>query len=190
MRVELVPDTTNVVSFPVERRVRPTLELLREIAPDLRVVLSIAEAFDLAVPAPDLRALTDAETAEYILNHVVGAGGSRHRALDALLDPVVAHAVAACRAAHDLSVDAAEARKTVQHARAALNCWIEPLQKRAEGLTRKAAELLIEAHARVEQTEGVARAVGIARRGETWTPRDVQAEAEALFGMVNPGNVG
>jgi hypothetical protein len=50
--------------------------------------------------------------------------------------------------------------------------------------------LLIEAHAHVEQTEGVARAVGMARRGETWTPRDLQAEAEALFGMVNPGNVG
>jgi hypothetical protein len=101
-----------------------------------------------------------------------------------LLGPVVARAVAACRAAHDLSVDAAEARQAVQLAWTARNCGIEPPQERADALTRKAAELLIEAHARVEQTEGVARAVGIARRGETWTPRDPRAEAEALFETV------
>ncbi len=38
MRVEVLPGMTNVVRFPVERRARPTLELLREIAPDVRVV--------------------------------------------------------------------------------------------------------------------------------------------------------
>jgi hypothetical protein len=44
--------------------------------------------------------------------------------------------------------------------------------------------LLIEAHARVEEAEGVARAVEMARRGETWTPRDIRAEEAALFGVV------
>src|SRR5208283_3801485 len=32
MRAELLPGMTNVLRFPVERRARPTLELLREIA--------------------------------------------------------------------------------------------------------------------------------------------------------------
>ena len=43
------------------------------------------------------------------------------------------------------------------------------------------AALLIGAHARVEEAEGVARAVGLARRGESWTPRDFRAEQDALF---------
>ena len=105
-------------------------------------------------------------------------------ALDALLDPVVARAVDACRAAHDMALDAAEAQQMLHQAQTSGHCWAEPLQQRAEALTLKAATLLIEAHARVEEAEGVARAVGLARRGETWTPRDLQAEAEALFGLV------
>jgi hypothetical protein len=175
---------TNVVRFPIERRAPPTLELLRDIAPDPREVLAIAESFGLDVPVPDLRARVDAETAGHIMNHLAEADGTLQGALDALLDPVVARAVAACRAAHDRSVDAAAARQALRDAQAAGHFWIEPMQARAEALTLKAAELLIAAHARVEEAEGVARAVAIARRGETWTPRDPQAEAEALFGRV------
>ena len=33
----------NVLRFPIERRARPTLDLLREIAPDVREVLNIAD---------------------------------------------------------------------------------------------------------------------------------------------------
>ena len=55
MRVELLPGMTNVVRFPVERRARPTLELLRGIAPDVREVLNLAEAFGMEMPLPDLR---------------------------------------------------------------------------------------------------------------------------------------
>jgi hypothetical protein len=184
MRVELMPDTTNVVRFPIERRMRPTLELLREIAPDRYAVPLIAQAFDLDAPPPDLRSRVDAETAEYLLNHFADTGDIRHRALDALLEPVVARAVEACRAAHNLAVDAAEARDAVHYAQTAGHFWMVPLMERAETLARKAAELLIEAHARVEQTEGVARAVGMARRGETWTPRDRSAETGTLLGMA------
>jgi len=34
---ELLDGMTNVVRFPVEQRARPTIELLRDIRPDLRV---------------------------------------------------------------------------------------------------------------------------------------------------------
>ena len=96
MHIEMLPGTANVVRFPVERRARPTLGLLREIAPDLREVLSIAEAFGLETPAPDLRDRVDAATAEYILNQFGGVGGPPAGALAALLDPVVARAITAC----------------------------------------------------------------------------------------------
>jgi hypothetical protein len=184
MRIEMLPGTMNVVRFPVERRARPTLDLLRDIAPDAREVLVIAEAFDIEAPAPDLRARADRETAEYILNQVAGSGSEIMASVDALLDPVVAKAIAACRAAHDLSIDAAEAQQVLQRARTAGHFWIDPLRERAEALLRRSAELLIEAHARYEEAEGVARAVGLARRGETWTPRDHRAEEEALFGPM------
>ena len=97
MRLDRLAGTTNVVRFPVERRARPTLDLMREMAPDVREVPAIAEAFDLEAPAPDLRARVDAETARYIMEQFGGTGGVPARALETLLDPVVAAAVAAWR---------------------------------------------------------------------------------------------
>jgi hypothetical protein len=172
MHIEMLPGTTNVVRFPVERRARPTLGLLREIAPDLREVLSIAEAFGLEAPPPDLRDRVDAATAEYILNQFGGADGPPAGALAALLDPVVARAIAACRAAHDA---AAEAQQAPRHA------WANG-HGRTEALTLRMVSLFIAALVAAEEAEGVARAVGLARRGELWTPRDLRADEAALFG--------
>lgn len=187
MRSELLPGMTNVVRFPVERRACPTLDLLREIAPDVRELLAVADAFGLDVPAFDLRARVDAATAEHIAKHLACAGEVLQCALDALLDPAVVQAVAACRAAHGGAVDAAEARQALLRAQTAGQVRIGPLQEHAEAVTLTAAGQLIEAHARVEEAEGVARAVGMARRGEKWMPRDPQAEAEALFGIGQTG---
>jgi hypothetical protein len=184
MRIELLPGLTNVVRFPIERRARPTLQVLRDIAPDVRELMSIAHAFGLAGPVSDLRDRTDAETAEHILNHVPETGERRRAALDALLEPVVARAIDACRAAHDLSVETTYAHQAMVRAQMYWRPGVAPLQQRAETLTLKTVELLVEAHARVEAAEGVARAVGIAQRGETWTPRDVRADEKALFGLA------
>ena len=181
MRIEMLPGMTNVVRFPVERRARPTLELLRDIAPDVREVLSIAEAFDLDMPAHDLRDRVDLETAEHILNRIAGTR-MLSSALDELVNPTVARAIDACRAAHDVSVAAAEAQQVLLSAQVAGHSWLDPLRERAEALTLRTAEFLIDAHRRVEEAEGVARAVGFARRGENWTPRRHRADEEALFG--------
>ena len=181
MRIEMLPGMTNVVRFPVERRARPTLELLRDIAPDAREVLSIAEAFDLDIPGPDLRARVDQETAEHIVNTIVDMR-MLSSALDELANPTVARAVDACRAAHDASVAAAEAQKVLLSAQISGHFRLDPLRERAEALTLRTAELLIDAHMRVEEAEGVVRAVGFARRGEKWTPRSYRADEEALFG--------
>ena len=47
MNIELLPGLTNVIRFPLEERARPSCELLREIEPDIREVMSVAEAFGL-----------------------------------------------------------------------------------------------------------------------------------------------
>ena len=146
MRLDLWAGTTNVVRFPVERRARPTLELMREIAPDMREVGAIADAFDLEIPRPDLRARTDAETARYILDQFGGTEGVPPASLKALLDPVVAAAIAACHTAYDQADRTAEALLAVRQAEAAGGVWLDPLQQRADNEGQRMAELLIEAH--------------------------------------------
>ena len=187
MRVELLPGMKNVLRFPIERRARPTLDLLREIAPDVREVLNIAEAFGVEPPAHNLREQVDAATAEHIANQVPTSGPRRAAMLTGLLDPVITAAVAACRASHDAWLEAAEAQQTLLRAQSDEAFWIEPLCERTEALARRAAERLLVAHMRVEEAEGVARAVSIARRGEEWMPRDGRAEADALFGFAAAG---
>jgi hypothetical protein len=184
MRIELLLGTTNVVRFPVERRARPTLELLREIAPDLREVLSIAEAFGLGTPAPDLRDRVDAATAEYILNQFGGVGGPPAVALAALLDPVVAKAITACRVAHDKAADVVEAQRVLLTAQAGGQVRIDQLTERTEALALRTAHLFIAAMVAAEEAEDVARAVGLARCGEPWTPRDLHDDEAALFGQA------
>jgi len=184
MRIEKLPGLETVVRFPVERRARSTLALLRDIAPDVREVLAIAAAFGLAAPEPGLRDRVDAEMAEYILEQFGGNAAKLPQMLDELLNPVVTKAVAACRAAHDLSIDAVAAQQALLQARTEGHIGFAPLRERADALTQRTAELLIEAHIRVEKAEGAGRPVGLARRGEPWAPRDHRAEEEALFGPV------
>ena len=104
-------------------------------------------------------------------------------ALEALLEPVVATAIGACRAANDLAVDAADAQDELLRAETDGHFWIEPLRERAQALTLKTAELLIEAYTRSEEAEGVARAVRLAGRGVPWTPRNCRADEEALLAL-------
>src|SRR6516162_3634106 len=111
MSVELLSGVTNVVRFPVERRARPRLELLRGIAPDVREVLNVAEAFGMERPVPDLRERADVATAEHIANQIPAAGADRERLLGEMLDPIIAATIASCRAAHDAWLEAAAAEE-------------------------------------------------------------------------------
>jgi hypothetical protein len=114
MRIELVAGATNVVRFPVERRVRPTMDLLRELAPDAREALNVSESFGLSMPEHDARHTADDEMADHIVNHVPPEPGPQRRAsLEALLEPMIVRAVAACRTAHDAAVVATEAQQRV-----------------------------------------------------------------------------
>jgi hypothetical protein len=84
-----------------------------DIAPDLREVCLGAEAFGLEEPAVDIRGEADRAMAEKIgMTCWPDDPTERKAALDALLNPLVERAVAACRAAHKAALrsdDAAEA---------------------------------------------------------------------------------
>ena len=97
---------------------------------------------------------------------------------------MLARGVVACHAADDLSAEARQAREKLRRAEAAGGYWLDPLRERAEVLTFRAAELIVAAHVAVEEVEGVARAVGMARRGEPWKPRNVHEEMEELLRMA------
>lgn len=182
MTIELVPGTTNVVRLPSAGRTAPTLDLLREIAPDVRKVSLIADAYGVAVPSDDLRQRVDAETAEYILNQVdPQPGPARTASLRELLRPLLVVAVRACRDAGMVAANSAEAQRRLALAKADGGYWITPLTERAADLSRHAAELLVAAYIFTEEAEGAARAVSLAESGQSWMPFDLCAEAEALF---------
>ena len=183
MRTELLPGMTNVLRFPVELRARPTLQLLWEIAPDVREVLALADAFDLEMPVHNLRDLVDAETAGHIVNQIPDVDPARRAMLDGLLQPHLAAALTACRQALDVS----EIMRVLTQAKTGGHAWLDPLQERAEALALRMAEAMVAAHTRAEEASGVARAVGLARCGETWTPRNANADMEALLAVRQAG---
>ncbi len=179
MRIELIPGLDNVIRFPVERRVPATLELLHEIAPDVREVLNVAEAFGLEAPDGDLYHQADRATAERIHDQVPPEPSSqRRRMLAEMQQDVITEAVADCRTAHDAGMAANEAHQRLLAAQTARG-WrgeIDHLGKRADRLTKEAAERLVLAHVRVRQALGAVRAIDLACRGETWTPRSAAAD--------------
>lgn len=184
MNIELLPGLTNVIRFPLEQRVRPSILLVHEIAPDIREVLMIAEAFQLDGYNPDLTDATDRETGAHIAVQLLPAAPQdRIAALEALLAPVVERAVEVCRQAHRASLQAVDAQQKLHRAKTEGGFWMEPLEERAEALTRHAAESLLAAYARCQEAWGVDRAVRLARQGEAWRPRSTDDPCDWLAGV-------
>ena len=182
MNIELLPGLTNVVRFPLEQRMAPSMELIAVIEPDAREVLRLGESFFIELPEHDLRERVDAETARYIAEHVLPlASSERGPALDELLHPVMARAVAACRRADQVSERAFEAQRHLLEMQTEHGAWEGPFQQNADALLQEAAELLILAHRRCQEAHGVDRAVGMARRDEAWTPDSMESATEWLI---------
>ena len=182
MHIELLPGLDNVIRFPVERRARPTLELLRGMAPDSREVSLVALSFGLDEPPFDLRDTADRQTAEYILNEVPPEpGAGRMAVLQGMLDGVVTEAVEACRASHDASLAMAALRERAAEAKAAGSLWATQLGERADAQALRWAELVVLAQARCLEAEGASHAVECAIRGEAWAPLDSRATSEWLL---------
>ncbi len=182
MNIELLPGLTNVVRFPIELRAAPSMEVLYEIEPDSREVSLIAESYMLELPEPELFDLMDQETALYIADHILPlAPAEQKAALAELLDPVVTLAVAACRDADQTSKQLVKAEELLLRAKTEGGYTMQPLEENTNALSQRAAELLILAHRRCTEAHGVNRAVGMARRGETWTRYSAAETAEWLI---------
>ena len=182
MNIELLPGLTNVVRFPIELRAAPSMEVLYEIEPDSREVSLIAESYMLELPEPELFDLMDQETALYIADHILPlAPAEQKAALAELLDPVVTLAVAACRDADRTSKRLVKAEELLLRAKIEGGYTMQPLEENANALSQQAAELLILAHRRCVEAHGVNRAIGMARRGETWMPNNPAENTEWLI---------
>ena len=182
MNIELLPGLTNVVRFPIELRAAPSMDVLYEIEPDSREVSLIAESYMLEMPEPDLFDQVDQETALYIALHVLPlAPAEQKAALATLLDPVVTLAVSACRDADRTSKRLVKAEAELLYAKTEGGYATGLLEVDANALSQQAAELLILAHRRCVEAHGVNRAVGKARRGETWAPNNMAENTEWLI---------
>jgi hypothetical protein len=182
MRRELMPGTRNVVRFPVELVAKPTSDLLRSVAPDVREVSLVAESFGLAVPPTEVRNGADRAMAERIAATACWPEDARAKraAIEAMLKPLVERALRMCREAREAGLrsdDAAE--KFVSELEGGY--WLKPLKDASDYWAMESARRLIEAYAAGEVAFGAERAVGFAMRGEAWRPFDPQEEAEALF---------
>jgi hypothetical protein len=181
MRIELTPGTTNVVRFPIERRATPSMDLVREIAPDSREVSLVIESFGFDDDIDDIRDVADQAMADCIaINGYRLSGAKRSAELDVLLRPLIERAVSLCRDAHDASLAAVKAQRHVVEAQTEGGYWLAPLNEQASARTFYAARLLVDAHVACQRAAGASRAIEIAKRGETWAPFDLNAEAHAL----------
>jgi len=172
MRPDLPRGASAVLRFPVERRARPSLDLLRALAPDLREVLPLVGESDSEAPPHELRHEADRAMAERIRHQVPSEpNAERAAALDSLLRPLLVDAIEASGRAQDASAAA----------RAEGGFWMAPIEARAASLADAAARSLVEAYVASERAEGAARAVRFARAGAAWQPFELRAEAEALF---------
>ena len=181
MLTELLPGTTNVVRFPTELRAGPTLDLLREIAPDVRRMAALADALGVEQPTPFLRDEAGVQMAEWIVNQVPATGPERAAMLAECREETIAKAIEACRAAHEASLRLTAAQGALLRAQTIGGHWIPPLRERAEAARERLGLLLLAAHARTEEAEGVIRAIDLARAGEPWSPFDVHAATNWLI---------
>jgi hypothetical protein len=183
MRWELLPGTGNVYRFPVELAAKPTADLLRSVAPDVREVSSVAEAFGLEEPPMEVRNASDRAMAERIAATTCWPEDARATiaALEAMLKPLVERALRMCREAREAGSRSDDAAEKFVSAELEGGYWLKPLKDTSDYWAMESARRLIEAYSAAEVALGAERAVGFAIRGEAWSPFDLQEEAEALF---------
>ena len=164
------------------RRSRPA-DLLRSVAPDVREVSLVAEAFGLDEPPIEIRDGADRAMAERIAATTCWPEDARAKraALEAMLKPLVERALRMCREAREAGSRSDDAAEKFVSAELEGGYWLKPLKDASDYWAMESARRLIEAYAAAEEALGAERAVGFAVRGEAWRPFDVREEAEALF---------
>ena len=160
MRWELMPGTSNVVRFPVELVAKPTSDLLRSVAPDVREVSLVAEAFGLDEPPMEVRNASDRAMAERIAATTCWPEDARAKraALEAMLKPLVERALRMCREAREAGLRSDDATEKFVSAELEGGYWLKPLKDASDYWAMESARRLIEAYAAAEA--GLGRGAG------------------------------
>ena len=182
MRYETLTPGGNVIRFPVELRVKPSIDLLFDIAPDSREVDLIAEAFGFDWPDPEGRSKADRAMAETIAATDLPADPkARRAALNAMLKPFVERAVAACAEARQAALCSDEAGETLARGQIEGGYWLKPLEDAANNWSIESARLRLAAHEAAEAAHGAARAIEMAKCGEAWRPWNVDEDVDFII---------
>lgn len=171
----------NLVRFPVEKRARPSFEMMCELAPDCRTIHAIVEALEIEDFDPDVGDEADFEMADRLATMMVPRGDpARSDFFGALREQAVAPAIAACIEAGRLADDAHRAcRRAIDAQRHdPLNAFA--LGRRANHYANASANAALEAHRLCEIARGRCRALSVAERGEQWLPYSAREEGAWL----------
>ena len=121
-----------MVRFPVELVAKPTSDLLRSVAPDVREVSLVAEAFGLDEPPMEVRNASDRAMAERIAATTCWPEDARAKraAIEAMLKPLVERALRMCREAREAGLRSDDAAEKFVSARARGRLLAEAAQGR------------------------------------------------------------
>lgn len=179
--------TAQVIRFPVELVARPSTDLLWTLAPDVRQVFLVAEAFGLDEPSAEIRNDADRAMADRIaaIENLPDGEKERRAALENLLKPGVERAVRLCRMAREAGKRSDDAAGKFVAAQLAGGYWLDPLEDASDARAFEWARSLIDAYEASEEALGAARAVRLAIHRESWRPFDLREDAEvALLGAA------
>ena len=152
------------VAWSAGERHRPTLALMRGLAPAAHEIVAAASLIDPASAVGDHVA---SDLAGCACHSVASLSGLSLIALRAELQSQVVRAVELCWSVHDAFRASVEARQLLSRAQTAGQRW--RLRARAEAMNHEWAKLLIKACLQVKVAEGVAQAVDVAAPGNPWT---------------------
>lgn len=157
----------------------PTMELLHQWEPHIDTVMLAAQHVGLLRPVSDLRDVADEAAARHIAHHVLPlTPGAWRGALDVMLEGAMRSAAQACQRAGQAAMQYRRVRRRATPVRNEDCLWRESWALTLDALLHEVGALVIVAHERCEEAHGVARAVGLARRGKAWAaynPSEVTA---------------
>jgi len=170
MKFDLISGTGGVVRFPTERRARPTLPGLRELAPreDLAAAMADERAGDER--APDT--LAEAVEAFSTLLKALEFGMGREAALAhlrRLVDTQVAQAHALCWEYRDAEAEAEDAEAKLRAARdSGAGTFADGLREQVRRTRAAWTQLVLAARAATDMALGAQAALDFHERGTPW----------------------
>ena len=153
MRYETIGLGSDVIRFPIEARAKPSLDRLSDVAPDMREVELVAEAFGFDAPDPEERDKADRAMAENSFeDRLAGRSHASPRCAGR-------YAEALCRScgrgeARQAALHSDEAGEKLTTAQIEGGHWLQPLETAANGWAVAAARIQIDAHEAAQAAHG------------------------------------